>query len=237
MQEEIAHLIMLQQIDDELMELQLELGDLPEQVEILRITLEESQRTTEEYEIESKENMIKRHQLEMEIDDLNEQLKKYKDQLFLVHTNREYDAINSEIDKVQEGINERENQVLELYTREEELKELLEELQKTQITAREEYEDKNTELQRKLRETDEEKLQLQHERDKLVRLFKKPVYDHYERIRNARDGKGVAYVYNSACGGCYYTIPPQKLVEIENMSDFIFCENCGRILVMNPEEY
>ena len=236
LREELANLVKLQQIDDDLMELEMELGDLPQQVEKLRATLDEGKHAIEEYKRESKENVIKRRQLELEIDSLNEQLNKFKERLFLVQTNREYDAINTEIDAVQDGINERENQILEMYSREEELVELLEELHKTQITASQEFEEKDEELRNKLEETEGEKLHLQHQREKLVVRLKKPVYNHYERIRQARDGKGVAYVYNSACGGCFSTIPPQRLVEIENMSDFIFCETCGRILVMNPDD-
>ncbi|HDH57590.1 MAG TPA: hypothetical protein ENF16_03165, partial [Bacteroidetes bacterium] len=38
-------------------------------------------------------------------------------------------------------------------------------------------------------------------------------------------------VYNGACGGCFAAIPPQKLMEISTMADFILCETCGRILV------
>lgn len=213
----------------------MELGDLPQQVEKLKKTLEEGGQAIENYQEETKDNLSKRKALELEIDSFNEQLNKYKEQLFLVQTNREYDAINSEIDKVQEKINENETTVLQLYAREEELKELLEEQREVQASASEEYKRKDAELVKKLDETEDEKIQLEHEREKLIRSLKKPVYNHYERIRLARDGKGLAYVYSNACGGCYSTIPPQRLVEIENMTDFIFCETCGRILVIDPD--
>lgn len=236
MREELANLIRLQQVDDSLLELEMELGDLPEQVENLRKTLEEGIKSIEDYEAEIKENLARRKVLEVEIDSLNEQLAKYKEQIFLVQTNKEYDAINSEIDVVQESVHENENEVLQLYSREEELKELLEELRTTQVTASEEFKDKDAELKQKLDETEDEKIFLENEREKIIVRLKKPVYNHYERIRKARDGKGVAYVYNDACGGCFSTIPPQRLVEIENMTDFIFCETCGRILVFEPED-
>jgi len=236
LREELANLIRLQQVDDSLLELEMELGDLPEQVENLRKTLEEGIKSIEDYEAEIKENLARRKVLEVEIDSLNEQLAKYKEQIFLVQTNKEYDAINSEIDVVQESVHENENEVLQLYSREEELKELLEELRTTQVTASEEFKDKDAELKQKLDETEDEKIFLENEREKIIVRLKKPVYNHYERIRKARDGKGVAYVYNDACGGCFSTIPPQRLVEIENMTDFIFCETCGRILVFEPED-
>jgi len=232
LREELGNLIKLQDIDDSLMDLEMELGNLPQSVEELKSTIESGRLSIIAYEKENKENLIRRQQLELEIDTYNEQLNKYKEQLFQVQTNREYDAINSQIDEVQVKINEFENETIQLYSREEELKGLLEELKNTQEVAGKEFVEKDADLKKKLEETEGEKRELVIERKIIVESLKKPVYNHYERIRLARDGKGVAYVYSDACGGCFSTIPPQRLVEIENMTDFIFCETCGRILVM-----
>lgn len=35
----------------------------------------------------------------------------------------------------------------------------------------------------------------------------------------------------AACGGCFHTIPPQKLIDIRENKKMIICEYCGRILV------
>ena len=53
----------------------------------------------------------------------------------------------------------------------------------------------------------------------------------YERIRIAKNGIAVVPITRDACGGCYKTIPPQKIVEIEKLTEIIQCEVCGRILV------
>lgn len=237
LKKELSNLIKLQEIDDNLTELELELGDLPEKVELLNRTLVDGKKSIEDFEKETKQNIVRRQQLELEIDSQNELLKKFKEQLFQVQTNREYDAINSQIDEVQAKITEFETESLKLYARDDELKSLLKELKNTQETASKEYVEKSAELQKKLEETSEEKRELELDRKIIIEGLKKPVYNHYERIRNARDGKGVAYVYNDACGGCFSTIPPQRLVEIENMTDFIFCETCGRVLVIDPNSY
>lgn len=233
MRDELANLIKLQEIDDNLLDLELELGDLPVKVAELKNTVESSKQSILDFEKESKDNLLKRQQFELEIDALNEKLKKYKDQLYQVQTNREYDAINSQIDDVQVKINEYESETIKLYSRDEELKTLLSELKITLQKSGKDYAEKEVELRNKLEETEGEKRELELERKIIVESLKKPVYNHYERIRKARDGKGVAYVYSDACGGCFSTIPPQRLVEIENMTDFIFCETCGRILVIN----
>jgi len=54
----------------------------------------------------------------------------------------------------------------------------------------------------------------------------------YDRIRqNYRNGLAVVPVERDACGGCFYSIPPQKQSEIKLRKKIMVCENCGRILV------
>ncbi len=54
----------------------------------------------------------------------------------------------------------------------------------------------------------------------------------YEKIRkNYRNGLAVVPVERDACGGCFYSIPPQKQSEIKQRKKVMVCENCGRILV------
>ena len=54
----------------------------------------------------------------------------------------------------------------------------------------------------------------------------------FEKIRkNYRNGLAVVPVDRDACGGCYYSIPPQKQSEIKQRKKVMVCENCGRVLV------
>lgn len=237
MRNEIKLLIKLQIVDDKLKEVEMELGDLPEQVERLKTTLEDGEIKINQYLQEIKDNRVKRESLEVQVDEHREKLNQHKEKLFMVQTNREYDAINSEIDQIQVNIDENETQVINLISREDELKQLVEELQTTQKEAGEEFREKYSELNRKLQETEGEKIELVHQREKFVMLVKKPIYAHYERIRKVRDGSGVAFIVNGACGGCFSAIPPQKQVEIGNMTDLNLCEVCGRFLVPNPDNF
>ena len=54
----------------------------------------------------------------------------------------------------------------------------------------------------------------------------------YDKIRKSyRNGLAVVPVERDACGGCFYSIPPQKQSEIKQHKKVMVCENCGRILV------
>jgi predicted nucleic acid-binding Zn-ribbon protein len=61
--------------------------------------------------------------------------------------------------------------------------------------------------------------------------LKKPIYAHYERIRQAKDGRGIARLVGSACGGCFAVVPPQRHLDIRDATDVVLCETCGRILI------
>lgn len=235
MRQQLQYLIRLQDIDNQLMELQQERGNLPETVERLRAEIEESTHLLDLKREEQLNAGKERRRIENEVELAKVSLKKYQDQLFRVTTNREYDAITTEIESAKEVINNGESRIIELLGQEEELTETIGELEKRLEEIQSDYEVKDAELQEKIAETSDLEAGLNASRVKVVEQLAKPIYAHYERIHIAKeDGMGVARVYNGACGGCFAAIPPQKLMEIGAMEDFILCETCGRILT-DPE--
>jgi len=65
----------------------------------------------------------------------------------------------------------------------------------------------------------------------------------YERIRKSTHNhlavvslfpKNEDGTYGDACGGCFHTITPQRLIDIASGKKLVICEHCGRIIV-NPE--
>jgi predicted nucleic acid-binding Zn-ribbon protein len=58
---------------------------------------------------------------------------------------------------------------------------------------------------------------------------------HYERIRDAKDGRGIVTMVGGACGGCYANIPPQTQVVIRQAKDIFACEACGRFVAPDAE--
>jgi len=232
LKKQLEHLIQLQDIDNQLLELKQERGNLPETVERLRAEIEE---TTHLLDVKRQEQLNagkERRRIENEVELAKVSLKKYQDQLFRVTTNREYDAITTEIESAKAVTGNGESRIIELLGQEEELAETISNLESHLESIKADYEVRDAELQDRIAETSDHEAGLNARRIKLIGQLAKPVYAHYERIHIAKDdGMGVARVYQGACGGCFAAIPPQKLMEISNMEDFILCETCGRILV------
>jgi predicted nucleic acid-binding Zn-ribbon protein len=229
--EELMLLVDLQDIDDQLRDLALDRGDLPIEVERLKGEMDELNKLLEERRAELEETRREVAHIRGTTEEARAKLQKYQQQLYSVKTTREYDAITAQTETAKTIITEGEERTLDLLAREEALVSEIaaKEAQLAEIGAA--HEEKSAELRAKLGETEAEELELRHRRETTVMRLKKPIYAHYERIRRAKDGRGVARVLGGACGGCFAMVPPQRQVEIRNATDIVLCETCGRILI------
>ncbi|MCX6639723.1 MAG: C4-type zinc ribbon domain-containing protein [bacterium] len=237
MRKQLAYLVQLQDIDNQLLDLKQERGNLPETVEKLRAEIEESTQLLDVKRDEQLNAGKERRRIENEVELAKVSLKKYQDQLFKVTTNREYDAITTEIEAAKVVINGGESRIIELLSKEEELSDMIIKLEAHLEQIKSDFEIHDAELLDKINQTSELEAKLLEDRSALIEQLARPIFGHYERIHLAKeDGMGVAQVYLGACGGCFAAIPPQKLMEISAMEDFILCETCGRIMV-DPENF
>jgi predicted nucleic acid-binding Zn-ribbon protein len=177
--------------------------------------------------------------LDGEVEDLNEQLKKYQQQLQSVKTSREYSALLNEIDGIKR----------EVRTREDELLSLDETMSgsSTELDRREEefpaeeagYEEQMKEWRAEQAVLDAE-IARANERAKSLRSELEPrLLKTFERIRNKRAGVAVARVdmvgpQTAACSACHVRLRPQLLSDLRLSKDTVFCESCKRILYWIP---
>ncbi|MBS1260932.1 MAG: Chromosome partition protein Smc [Calditrichaeota bacterium] len=226
----------LQAVDDELMDLELEKGDLPKQIdainsEISRLETRKTELDDQLGEVEKKkrvnEGSIELHKVKLD---------KYQNQLYSVTTNREYDAINQEIETCRAQIESVDNAQVSLLEEEEEIQGQIEPIDVRIDALQADLAEREEELKSKHADTETEELELQHDREKLIVRIKKPVVAHYERIRASRNGTGAARMYGGACGACFAVIPPQRQAEVRKLDDIILCESCG-VIVLPEEEH
>jgi hypothetical protein len=220
-QEEVKLLTELQEIDDELRDLASERGDLPEEVERLAGQIEDLEKLIADRgtELEEAKHGISRQNHLLV--DAKLKLEKYQQQLYAVKNNREYEAVTSEINSAK----------AEVATCEKNLRQIIGDKVAELEVVRADEQEKSIELRKHMAETEDEELQLRHRREKAIVRIKKPLYAHYERIRIAKDGRGLARMTSGACGGCFALIPPQTQAEVRKLNDITLCETCGRIIV------
>ena len=227
MNQTLEQLIKLQEIDHRLMEIKEHMGDLPKTVEFqeLEIATIQSKNEQKQARIDQIDKDIRHH--ESEIENFSTKLKKYKEQLFLVKSNKEYDAISQEIDHMKTTISESETVQLQFEEEKAQLEETIK-LNTNKIESTSESLSSNQiALQSAMAETTHEQEKLESNRNILYKDIEPTYLSQYETLRNAREGVGMASIIGSACGGCYSQLPPQIVIEIKENKQIITCPGCS----------
>lgn len=164
------------------------------------------------------------------------EIAKYEAQLEKIVNSREYDSIKKECENenlllriADKNINEAKERIVEDNKQVAELEE--------RISVREEdLLAKKEELDAIVNSTAEEEQKFTERRNELAAKLDARTMSAYERIKaSTHNHLAVVPVYREeACGGCFNTITPQRLVDIASGSKLVICEHCGRIIV-NPE--
>jgi hypothetical protein len=233
-QEKLSSLITLQKIESKLDELkvlkgqlQMEVADLEDEIQSLHVRqtrIEEEINGITEF-IEQKKEVIK---------DTQALVKKYEKQSSNVKNNREFEAINKEMEMQQLEVKLAEKHIKDATEEIAEKAVSLEKAKKTIAAKEGVLNTKKEELEKIIASTEKEEkhfAKLAHEAREHVdnRLIAS-----YDKIRKSyRNGLAVVPVERDACGGCFYSIPPQKQSEIKQHKKVMVCENCGRVLVDN----
>ncbi|MBU3662375.1 MAG: hypothetical protein FGM41_04155 [Bacteroidetes bacterium] len=157
--------------------------------------------------------------------------KKYEKQLDNVKNNREFDALNKEIEiqgLEQQALDKRiKNTQFDI-----EQKKLAVEALKSDLEGRkQDLLNKKGELDNIVEETKKEEDELMKIRANAVKVADDRLVHSYDRIRKSvKNGIGVATIERESCSGCYAGIPPQRQSDIKQRKKIIVCENCGRVL-------
>ena len=234
--EKLKTLYALQQADNEIDKILQLRGELPMEVEALETELAELKAKSERISelIEGYTRSISDNKLNIE--ECDAQIEKYKAQLENVANSREYDSLNKEIENqellrqiAQKNINETKERIFEKKNELEILKEKID-------IRTEDLKAKNEELATIVEATAKEEETLRAKRDACAAKIDARTMSAYEHIRQSCNNHlAVVSVFNgNACGGCFNTIAPQRLIDIAANRKMIICEYCGRILV-NPD--
>ncbi len=222
----------LQLIDSRIDEIKNTRGELPLEVEDLEDEIEGLNTRLANFnnDIENLETSIKNRK--QTIEEANGLIKKYTTQQKNVRNNREFDSLSKEI----------EFQELETQLAEKHIKEFSAKIeQKNEIisAAKEKIKERNNHLKNKkeeldaiMAETEKEEKLLNKKSEEFGKLIDERLLNAYKRIRaKVRNGLAVVPIQRGASGGSFFTIPPQKQMEIANRKKITSDEHSGRILV------
>ena len=231
-EEKLIAVLTLQKIDSKIDEIKTLKGELPMEVKDLEDDIEGLK--TRLANIDAEENSINSF-IEAKSNAKKEAqalIKKYEKQQENVKNNREFEAINKEV----------ELQELEVKLNDKHIKDAnfeLKERANQRLRTEEKIKDvqealkaKKAELEKIIGETEKEEKALNEKSEAAKEKVDQTLLSAYERIRTSyRNGLAVVPIMRDSCGGCFNVIPPQRQSEIRQHKKIIVCEHCGRILV------
>jgi len=233
-EEKLTALVKLQKVDSKLDEIGILKGELPMEVADLEDEIQglHARQTRIEEEINGMTEFIE--QKKEAIKESGGLVKKYEKQSSNVKNNREFEAINKEMEMQQLEVKLAEKHIKDATDEISEKAVLLEKAKKT-IGAKEGIlNTKKEELEKIIASTEKEEKHFNKMAAEAKESVDPRLLTSYTKIRHSyRNGLAVVQVERDACGGCFYAIPPQKQSEIRQHKKIMVCENCGRVLVDN----
>jgi len=233
-EEKLTAVLTLQKIDSKIDEIKTLKGELPMEVKDLEDEIEGLK--TRLQNIDAEEQSINsfitsKSDAKKEAQAL---IKKYEKQQDNVKNNREFEAINKEMEMQELEVKLNDKHIKDANL---ELKERANQRIKTEekiAEVEETLKAKRAELEKIIAETEKEENVLSEKSDAAKEKVDPRLLAAYERIRSSyRNGLAVVPIIRDSCGGCFNVIPPQRQSEIRQHKKIIVCEHCGRILVDN----
>ena len=234
----IALLIKLQEIDSKIDKLNQEKISIPTLIEAAKIEFNTEQEASNILKKQLTAKQLEKKNLELDLAKIEEKIDKYNLELNSVKSNEVYKNVLEVIKNEKQRQSDLEDKILVDF---DDLDSLLESVnaEKTKLAEIEKkYEDQKNTLELRTQEIDQEIIQLNDGRSNAVSDINNiSLVSIYDKVRAHRNGFTLVKVRqeSSSCSGCNMHLPPQKIADIQVSSQPILCDNCNRILYLEPE--
>ena len=222
----------LQIIDSRLDEIRSTRGELPIEVEDLEIEIEGLEKRAEKFQSEVKLQNDEISTKNEVINHAKSLIEKYKSQQDNVRNNKEFESLDKEIEYQELEIQLSEKRINEFGAKIGNKNETLEELNSKITELKNHLKFKKEELENLVSETQKEEDFLIEKSNEFAKNIDARLLASYQRIRtNSPTGLAVVGLERGAPKGSFFTLPPQKQMEIAQRKKIIIDEHSGKILV------
>ena len=235
MKEQLSYLIELQKLDLIVGKIIGKKGELPDKI----VQMDEGFAASAKSVEESKKKFEELNKLQGEKEDKLRKgidtLKKTKDRLLEVKTNKEYQAMLKEIETIENKNSEIEDEIISGLDEIDHMRAEVRAREKDFEAQRSQYEKEKERMEKEIIQLDQNLHDAEKRTDALRKKIRDELLKRYETIKGRRNGVAVALVWKEVCGGCHMNIPPQMYNELQRSSDLLTCPNCNRIVYWHDQ--
>ncbi|MFH1045614.1 MAG: C4-type zinc ribbon domain-containing protein [Candidatus Omnitrophota bacterium] len=229
-QEQIQVLVKLQAVDSRIYALRQEKAGKPELKEELEESFTQKGRTLKAKEEESKTIQLKKKEHELDLETKEKEIKKFQSQLVQLKTNKEYVALQKEIEGRKADNSTLEDNIIGLMDKIDLIKAEITREREALAAAEKSLKEELARIDQEIADLDKNITEAEQERSEISTQIEKNLLRQYERILKAKDGLAFVPVVGESCGGCNQILPPQVINEVRMKDRVVTCELCARLL-------
>lgn len=233
MHPDLERLIRLQDLDSTLEHARRQIAENPERQAAFESRLAEHEAKVALAKERVTNNQTSRRASEKDLATVQTRLSNYKNQLMSVKTNREYQAMQSEIATAEHEVQQFEDAILSRMLEGDELQRAVAAAGAALAAEVAAVSVERAELERERQALERELERAAAERQALAAAIGRQALALFEHIAKGR-GTAMTQAKDGLCTACHVRLRPQVYNEVVKNAAFIQCENCQRILYFVP---
>jgi len=235
MSPDLQRLIKLQQLESTIADARATIAAHPQRLADADTRLNESKQAVEAAKGRLKENQEARRNLEKDVAVYQGRLTKFKDQLSLVKTNKEYQAMQHEIATAQSDLGAVEEKVLERMLEADTISADVKRAEAALATRQKEIDAEKKELTEELASVDTSLKEASEARAEVVKGLDARLMAIFEQVARVRKGVAISTATRDGlCSACHVRLRPFVFQQVRQNDAIIQCESCHRILYWIP---
>lgn len=233
---DIDVLIRLQELDGAIRLLRRELASLPVRAKEVQDALTPLARTLEASREQGKARLANVKTLDLEIQGHRERIARIREQQLQAKTNKDYQALQDEINKIQAVISGIEDRQLACLEEADQAQAAVAESEAAVARQQEVIAGDLRDLDRRRAELEAEVNRALTERAAMAKGIQNQArLDYYNRVIENKQDAALVPVENGSCGGCHLKLQPQLVHDARRPDLITVCSYCGRMLFVKDE--
>jgi len=172
----------------------------------------------------------RRREKDAQLQSGQDSLKKTRERLFDVKTNKEYQSMLKEIETFEAKNSQIEDEVISLLEELDRFESAVKVREEELAVQRSRYEEQKAKLTEELNSLSGELETCLRKGGEVRNSIPAEILRKYDQIKNAGRGVAVVSVWKEVCDGCHMSIPPQLYNELQKSKVLLTCPNCSRII-------
>ena len=235
MSPELEHLIDLQNLETAIEESRRRIAAHPQHLAEADARLAHAKEGVEAAKQRLKASQEARREAEKEAAVYQSRLSKFKDQLSAVKTNKEYQAMQHEIETAQKELGSVEEKVIERMVEADALTAEVKKAEQALAAQQKDVEGEKKTLTEELATVEAALKAATDKRAGLIKSLPPQLLALFEQVARARKGVAIALATRDGlCSACHVRLRPQVFQEVRRNDQIIQCASCNRILYYVP---